>query len=622
MKKFAYLLIPALLAGCASIDSGSAGQGHIPIVRSEAEVDRLLGRVEQLGRRAAREYRSDGAEAIIVTGSRMVPPNITNVQEAGVDEGGIVKQAGDYLIVLRRGRLFTIRHGNGSLEPVAFADAFPPGTQKPGEAWYDEMLVSGDTVLVVGYSYGGKGTEINRFHLSADGRIRYRDTHYLHSEDYYSARNYSSRLIDGKLVFYTPIDVSREKWREKLPAVRMRLADGTLADPQRTGSVSELAVPRRFVSDPFIGIDTIHSVTVCDAEAPDLACRSRMVLGAFARGHYVTRDAAYVWTGGDRDWTQRHAVPAMLYRIPLDGTHVTGIQASGMPIDQFSFFDDYENLNVVVSADGEGDAMWMSELADADDLALVQIPLDRLGDGSASVPVVRYRPLPEPDGYSVENRFVGSHLLFGASGDDAQQVFVTPLEKGWVGRIRLPHSVSRIDVLGRDAIVIGPTEDDALGFSTILLDEYEGTADLGGTYLLPSAVEGENRSHAFAYRPDVAAPDGKSGIMALPISRDLDGHRLEEVLGRGSALMFLRRSDRELSAAGQVAANHDGARPDGCKASCVDWYGNARPIFLGDRIFALLGYEIVEARLVNGRIEDVRRVDFTPLSADGWEEME
>ena len=26
----------------------------------------------------------------------------------------------------------------------------------------------------------------------------------------------------------------------------------------------------------------------------------------------------------------------------------------------------------------------------------------------------------------------------------------------------------------------------------------------------------------------------------------------------------------------------------------MDWYGNARPIFIGDRTFALLGYELVE----------------------------
>ncbi|MDJ0278667.1 hypothetical protein QLH51_17885 [Sphingomonas sp. 2R-10] len=48
------------------------------------------------------------------------------------------------------------------------------------------------------------------------------------------------------------------------------------------------------------------------------------------------------------------------------------------------------------------------------------------------------------------------------------------------------------------------------------------------------------------------------------------------------------------------------------KASCVDWYGNARPIFLRGRIFALMGYELVEGRLQAGRIAEVARTDFAP----------
>lgn len=47
-------------------------------------------------------------------------------------------------------------------------------------------------------------------------------------------------------------------------------------------------------------------------------------------------------------------------------------------------------------------------------------------------------------------------------------------------------------------------------------------------------------------------------------------------------------------------------------ASCVDWYGNSRPIFLGDRILALLGYEIVEGAVDDGRIREVRRAGFAP----------
>ena len=90
---------------------------------------------------------------------------------------------------------------------------------------------------------------------------------------------------------------------------------------------------------------------------------------------------------------------------------------------------------------------------------------------------------------------------------------------------------------------------------------------------------------------------------------------LGEFLGDASAIAFLRREDRELSPAGllesKVAPTDENAS-DSCQASCVEWYGNARPIFIGDRIFALMGYEIVEGRLDGDAIEEVRRIDFTP----------
>ena len=59
----------------------------------------------------------------------------------------------------------------------------------------------------------------------------------------------------------------------------------------------------------------------------------------------------------------------------------------------------------------------------------------------------------------------------------------------------------------------------------------------------------------------------------------------------------------------RVQSDPDG---DGCRASCVDWYGNARPIFLGQRVFALMGYELVEGAAAGDAIRELRRVDFAP----------
>ena len=38
-------------------------------------------------------------------------------------------------------------------------------------------------------------------------------------------------------------------------------------------------------------------------------------------------------------------------------------------------------------------------------------------------------------------------------------------------------------------------------------------------------------------------------------------------------------------------------KDDGCRASCTNWYGNVQPIFLHNRVFALMGYKLVEGRL-------------------------
>src|SRR5258708_2530914 len=108
--------------------------------------------------------------------------SVTNVQHAGVDEGGIVKVHGNHLVVLRRGRLFTVAIGDGALTPVSSVDAFAPDIN-PAGTWYDEMLVSDDTVAVIGYSYQRGGTEVGLFGINGAGKLSYRSTYHLRSND-------------------------------------------------------------------------------------------------------------------------------------------------------------------------------------------------------------------------------------------------------------------------------------------------------------------------------------------------------------------------------------------------------------------------------------------------------
>jgi hypothetical protein len=130
----------------------------------------------------------------------------------------------------------------------------------------------------------------------------------------------------------------------------------------------------------------------------------------------------------------------------------------------------------------------------------------------------------------------------------------------------------------------------------------------GSRYVLQGAAQAETRSHGFFYKPD---SDPDSGVLGLPVSMPANP-AYRQLFQTSAAMTFLRRTDGHLSPLGQIAAHDGGAVDDHCVASCVDWYGNARPIFLGNRTFALMGYELVEGEVGRDRIHEVGRVNYAP----------
>lgn len=542
---------------------------------------------------------------------------ITNNQEANVDEGDIVKVRGDTLVILRRGRLFTVSLAGGKMRPVDSIDAFPPGVSGRGD-WYDEMLISGDRVIVVGYSYARGGTEINRFRLDAAGRLRFEDAWHLKSNDYYSSRNYASRLIGNRLIFYTPLDLDWEDDPfEVLPGVR-RWQGGEGAEKRKFRRIASarqvfIAPVMRNSSDAVV--NTLHSVTTCDLTAADLGCSATAVLGPESRTFYVSAQGVYLWVS---DAWDNDRPESYLYRLPFGRERPSATAARGVPVDQFSFREDPAEglINVLVRSDGGGDAMFAPEVSGGGaGVALMRVRFSDFGDASRQLPRARYRFLPSAPGWSFHNRFAGDYVLYGAGtyGEPARRanLVAARLRDGRVTELPLPHSVDRIELLGRDAMVIGGTPR-GLGFSTVELD---GRApDLGDRYIHPDSAEGESRSHAFFFSPDADAPDGASGTIGLPVAKRADP-ALARFFGSSAAMVFLRREQRRLAPAGELEAQTKGVADDDCKASCVDWYGNARPIFWGGRTFALLGYELVEGALARGQIREVGRVSFAPAAA-------
>ena len=626
-----------LLAACGHV--GSAPSRTLAAYADEAELTQALERWRTEAARHQTEQRRQAPMALSMAPSPAGAPTpaapvpqaaspgaesatapagdgITNVQTAGVDEGGIVKKAGDFLVVLRRGRLFTVRVGDDALEPVAMVDAYAPNVDPHG-AWYDELLVSGSTVVVVGYSYQRGGTEIGLFELDARGGLSYRATHHLRSFDYYSARNYASRLIGRQLVFYSPTLLS--PWgralAQRMPA--QRRWTGQEAAPADASWQRILPATRVYRTDDDFDpaqLLALHTITRCDLATAELRCESTAVLGPAGRVFYVSQGSVYVWTAA-RAAGRPDALSAV-FRIPLDGSAPTGIKTVGVPIDQLSFLEEGGHLNVLLRAQGAGEGMWGQQRLRGD-TALLRLPLAALGDGRTAAQREHYRGLPA--GPVTQNRFVAGWLLMGGEGRAGTgspawalryadpQAVAQPLDPG--------HAVERIEALGGHAVLVGPAGPD-LHFSAVRLARH--TVALAGRHVQPGAQQGEMRSHGFYYQPTAA----DEGVLGLPV---LQPAPLRAGVFRGAAgsaqVLFLRERGLGFRPLGVLAAQaaqagRRGAADDGCKASCVDWYGNARPLFLGERVFALMGYELVEGRLQgrgdDERVTERRRASFAP----------
>lgn len=547
-------------------------------------------------------------DSVMVTGSRIDADetSITNVQVAGVDEGGIVKVIGDYLVILRRGRLFTVSTADGGLQAIDSIDAYPPGASARYD-WYDEMLVSDDLVVVIGYSYRRGGTEINRFRLAPDGTLAFIDSHHLRSDDYYSDRNYASRLIGNRLVLYAPLSFrwSSRDVLDDLPGLSRWSPDREGPEFKRIASASNVFIPAPLRASGADAVEAMHTVTQCDLAAPELTCDATIVLGPEGRTFFVSHDYVYVWLETYRN-TEADS-PNFLIRIALDDRLPGAVRVAGSPLDQFSFSANAagDRIDVLVGDASYDDPMWDTEETRGRP-ALLRLPLARFGDGSIAAPASDYQLLPGDEyAYLNRNRFIGDRVLYSlqrySDSRLSYSLVVVPVEGGEPVELAVPEGIDRIEQLGRDAVVVGGAE--AAAFLTVDLTGPEPA--IIDRYTERGAREAESRSHAFFYRPDPGSADGADGLLGLPV--------INRGRGTGDAdMLFLRRDARRLLAYGRLESQAPGYLDDGCQASCVDWYGDARPIFLRGRVFALLGYELVEGDASGQRIREVRRINYGP----------
>jgi hypothetical protein len=360
---------------------------------------------------------------------------------------------------------------------------------------------------------------------------------------------------------------------------------------------------------------------MCDLAKPELDCTSTAVMGPPGRVFYVSDRSVFVWTSAWRRAGTPRASGSGVFRIPLDGSAPSALKAYGVPIDQFSFLESEDgHLNVLLRGAGGGDGMWGAERGGLQ-LALLRVPLTSFSDGRDSAPRSAYRSLPTPTGrHALQSRYIGPYLVFGAgTGWRRPQ----PIKQGNVYAVRyagdapahelaIVHGVDRIEALGRDAVVIGSDGRD-LHFTTLRLGARPAEA---GRYTRVNAAQGETRSHGFYYRLEA----NDEGLVGLPIIAGAQAAS-GQLRRAAASVLYLRNRGLALTELGTLESGADErSANDACVASCVDWYGNSRPLFLRKRVFALMGYEIVEGTIDGGRIGETRRVSFAPhwLDSISW----
>jgi hypothetical protein len=174
-----------------------------------------------------------------------------------------------------------------------------------------------------------------------------------------------------------------------------------------------------------------------------------------------------------------------------------------------------------------------------------------------------------------------------------------PLVGSPIKNVKLPFRVERVDAIGAHALFTG-SRDSALYVSL--------SQSSGEPTTLRLAVRDVPRVSGMVYRSN---SDG-SGIAAYVVRGNADA-QLDELSAGNASVIFVRRTGAQLETVGEVDASVPTNVNDKCTSGCFDWYDNSTTVFAGNRIFAIFGYEVVEAELRNGKIVEKQRISTLPL---------
>lgn len=551
------------------------------------------------------------------TNETITNETITNNQEQGVDEGDIIKNIDNHLVILRNGALYSVRVGEEVAPNLSASTPVPLDTSLTGGVWYDEMLVKGRNIYVIGYRYATMqgnnynsvgATEINSFRLEADGTIQRLTQIFIESSDYYSSHNYASRMVDGKLMLYMPryaFHWNQESSRLRIPYTLEYSGYGQFTQKSPLLGWRDIYLAPTATSNSY----SLHTLAQCTLpETGEINCEARAFLGTWSKEFYVTADSIFLW------------LQNIVFKWDFSDLSLLAHASQGHTLDQFSFKQDNTHLHVIATLPQpiqSGPVVLTSyPLAGFDDKAqqpLASIPSQILLTDNASAYVSR-------------NRFVGDWAYVARQHWDSQY----QLEKTEIvvakalSTTRHTHTllgrISRIEPLSDSSafLVAGRhVTDDNTTTNIMSLKVFDADSPDwdNGWMRLEGLTEGESRSHGFFFKPADTAGEGTLGLPVMNPQSNQSSNNWPAGWWWGTGIsniaFFKVSAESTLTHLGTVSNNP--SQEQACTTSCVDWYGNTRPVFLGTRTYALMGGEFQEVGFADDTITELHeRVILAP----------
>lgn len=600
---------PRLVVGKEALNQHQEAQHAFAEARREARRVRIcaMDPVPAHLRWMCRDRKDATLDRIEVTGSRIKAVDlITNNQEAGIDEGDIVKKSGNFVIVLRQGILFSLDLASPDGQRLRVADRLAVAVDDSGRSvWYDEILALDGQLILLGYNYGQGYSELIGFRLDEIGRL-HRDWHYfIRSDDYYSGDNYGVRLHGDALVLSLSTDLDHwPQWRR---------ANDDDAGWQPLAEIDQVFIPGQVSSYP-----QIHLLLRCPLSAlaaAKLDCRERAVVGDWQHVLYVAHEHAYLllkdwddalyldaefdsWRGHLRlDWSDLQSWrQTWVVKIPLEGDAPTqALRVRGWVEDQFAnkVLDRDLHLLTRTSEDDDGARLFLHRLPPR--------AFERPGRG----PYPPAHILEVPDRIGAQ-RLSDTTAWFATGNSDTEnegrsvaRLVGVDLRTGARSEVRLDFLPDRLEPLAGYLVAIGSGDDH---WRMMLTQDHSGARNLDSIKVHGHAPS-DHRSHAFNFGHP--APGRLLfGIPAVPVSKDGKDHSEYPV----SDLQFFEIENERLRTLATVDMQSAQSAPKDCQLSCYDWYGNARLFFVEERIFALSADQFVELELVGSRLIERARV--------------